>query len=85
MFSRGTLGVVRALTDTRFRDRNEAYVRERFAGSDTFSVLSRVPIVNGRAVTPDWTLSDNRLHEWPEVGSAGSHKSDDDVGSGPGT
>ncbi|HEX4705551.1 MAG TPA: helix-turn-helix transcriptional regulator [Pseudonocardiaceae bacterium] len=65
LFSRGTLGAVRALTDTRFRDRNEAYVRERFAGSDTFSVLSRVPVVHGRVVTPDWTVPEIRLHEWP--------------------
>jgi hypothetical protein len=65
MFSRGTLGVVRALTDARFRDRNEAYLRERFGRSDHFSVLTRVPIVNGRVVTPDWTIPDNRLHRRP--------------------
>jgi len=75
MFSRGTHGVVRALTDARFRDRNEAYLRERFGRSDSFSVLTRVPIVNGRALTPDWTVPDNRLHEWPGGGSAGSQES----------
>jgi len=75
MFGRGTYGVVRALTDARFRDRNEAYLRERFGRSDSFSVLTRVPIVNGRAVTPDWTVSYNRLHEWPGGGSAGRQES----------
>jgi transcriptional regulator with XRE-family HTH domain len=75
MFSRGTHGVVLALTDARFRDRNEAYLRERFGRSDSFSVLTRVPIVNGRAVTPDWTVPYNRLHEWPGGGSAGSQES----------
>jgi len=75
MFSRGTYGVVRALTDARFRDRNEAYLRERFGRSDAFSVLTRVPIVNGRVVTPDWTVPDNRLHEWPGGASAGSQES----------
>lgn len=71
MFSRGTLGVVRALTDARFRSQNEAYIREQFAGSDTFSVLTRVPVVNGSVVTPDWTISENLLHEWSEVGVGG--------------
>ena len=71
MFGRGTYGAVRALTDRRFRDRNEAYIRERFAESDSFFVLSRVPIVNGRVVTPDWTLPEARLYEWPEVSKVG--------------
>jgi hypothetical protein len=65
MFSRGTFGAVRALTDPRFRDRNEAYIRERFAGSDTLSVLTQVDVTNGLVVTPDWTLPETRLHEWP--------------------
>jgi hypothetical protein len=64
MFARGTYGAVRALTDARFRDRNEEYVAQRFGG-DTFSVLARVPVVNRETVTPDWTVEHNRLHEWP--------------------
>jgi transcriptional regulator with XRE-family HTH domain len=66
MFSRGVLGAVRALTDANFRDRNSEYIRQRFAGGDTYSILARVQIVNGAVVTPDWTRSDTRLHEWPE-------------------
>ena len=66
MFSRGTLGVVRALTDTRFRSQNEAHIRERFDDADAFSVLTRVPVVNGLVVTPDWTKPENLLHEWSE-------------------
>ncbi|MEU3644001.1 helix-turn-helix transcriptional regulator [Lentzea sp. NPDC034063] len=65
MFSRGTFGVVRALTDTRFRDRNNAYVRGRFAGHDTFSIISRVQVLHGSVVTPDWTIPEFLLHEWP--------------------
>lgn len=66
MFSRGTFGAVRALTDVRFRDRNEEYVQDRFGGSDTFSVLTQVDVVaRGRVLTPDWTNSETRLHEWP--------------------
>ncbi|WP_410569528.1 helix-turn-helix domain-containing protein [Amycolatopsis sp. cmx-4-61] len=67
MYGRGTLGAVRALTDVRFRDRNTAYVRERFGDLESFSIISRVPVVGGQGLTPDWTLEENRLHEWPEA------------------
>lgn len=65
MYQRGTLGVVRALTDEKFRDRNDHYIRTRFAGQTSFSLISRVRVVNGVVITPDWTDQDNRLHEWP--------------------
>jgi hypothetical protein len=65
MYSRGTYGAVRALTDIRFRDRNAQYLRERFGGSDNYCILMRVPIVNGATLTPDWTDGDNfTLFEW---------------------
>ncbi|MEU4251130.1 helix-turn-helix transcriptional regulator [Amycolatopsis sp. NPDC026612] len=67
MYGRGTLGAVRALTDARFRDRNADYVRGRFEGVESFSIISRVPVVGGQGMTPDWTLEENRLHEWPEA------------------
>jgi transcriptional regulator with XRE-family HTH domain len=67
MYGRGTLGAVRALTDVRFRDRNRDYLRKRFGGAESFSIISRVPVVAGRGLTPDWTVPDNRLHEWPEA------------------
>ncbi|MFI5897480.1 XRE family transcriptional regulator [Actinoplanes sp. NPDC051513] len=66
MYGRGTYGAVRALTDAKFRDRNEDYVRKRFRDAPTFSILMRVRInLNGAVVTPDWTLAEERLHEWP--------------------
>jgi hypothetical protein len=67
MYGRGTLGAVRALTDARFRDRNIAYVQGRFGDVESFSIISRVPVVGGQGLTPDWTLEENRLHEWPEA------------------
>lgn len=67
LFGRGVLGAVRALTDERFRDRNADYLAERFAGSDTYSIVMRVPIIGGAVLTPDWTRPDVRLHEWPEA------------------
>jgi transcriptional regulator with XRE-family HTH domain len=66
MFGRGTYGAVRALTDQRFRKRNEDFVTARFDPDSGFSILMRVQIVNGEVLTPDWTLAETRLHEWPE-------------------
>ena len=64
VYGRGTYGAVRALTDERFRDRNAKYLRETFGDSDAFCILTRVTVVNGRALTPDWTLPETRLFEW---------------------
>ncbi|WP_291415510.1 helix-turn-helix transcriptional regulator [Actinophytocola sp.] len=65
MFGRGTYGVVRALTDARFRDRNAKYLGDRFSGVNQFSIISSVQIVAGRVLTPDWTKPKYNLHEWP--------------------
>jgi hypothetical protein len=64
MYGRGTYGAVRALTDERFRDRNAEYIQDRFAGSETFCLLTRVTVENGVTLTPDWTLPETRLFEW---------------------
>ncbi|MFD0203025.1 MULTISPECIES: hypothetical protein [Saccharothrix] len=65
-YGRGTLGVVRALTDGRFRDRNAEYLERRFPGQASYSILTRVTVVNGQVVTPDWNLPECRVFEWPE-------------------
>jgi hypothetical protein len=66
MYGRGTYGAVRALTNAKFRRRNEEYIRERFRGEPAFSILMRVRInTSGATATPDWTLDLDRLHEWP--------------------
>lgn len=64
MYGRGTYGAVRALTDARFRDRNAEYVEERFGDRDSYCILTRVPIVNGATLTPDWTIDYYKLFEW---------------------
>jgi transcriptional regulator with XRE-family HTH domain len=70
MYGRGLYGAVRALTDQRFRDRNEEYLDTRFGGSDTFGLLMRVRMApGGKVITPDWTKADTRLHEWTEEAS----------------
>lgn len=64
MYSRGTYGAVRALTDERFRDRNAEYLQARFGDSESYCILTRVPVVNGATITPDWTTDDYTLFEW---------------------
>jgi hypothetical protein len=64
MYAGGIYGAVRALTDIRFRDRNAAYIQDRFADSASFCILSRVRIEPGAPLTPDWSLPDNRMFEW---------------------
>jgi transcriptional regulator with XRE-family HTH domain len=64
MYGRGTYGAVRALTDARFRGRNAGYLRSRFGDSDSYCILTRVPVVNGATITPDWTIEQYRLFEW---------------------
>lgn len=64
MYQRGTLGAVRTLTDAMFRDRNNQFARARFAGMSEFSILSRVQVVFGEVITPDWNNPEIQLHEW---------------------
>jgi hypothetical protein len=66
MYGRGTLGVVRALTDARFRDRNDAFVARHFSSARAFSIITRVSVVRGQVLTPDWTQPETRMHEWAE-------------------
>ncbi|HET7014093.1 MAG TPA: helix-turn-helix transcriptional regulator [Streptosporangiaceae bacterium] len=67
MYGRGSYGCVRALTDANFRDRNSAYLKSRFGESDSYCILTRIPIVHGATLTPDWSLGDNTLFEWSQV------------------
>jgi hypothetical protein len=67
MYGRGVLGAVLALTGASYRERNARFIQNRFGdGAETYSVLSRVRILGGEVVAPDWTVSGNVLHEWPE-------------------
>lgn len=63
VYSRGVLGAVRTLTDDAVRERNEAYLANRFPGG-SYALLLRVPLVNGTTVSPDLEIPQNRLFEW---------------------
>jgi transcriptional regulator with XRE-family HTH domain len=67
MFARGTVGVVRALSDTKIRERNTDYLSRRFAAAKTYAILSKVKVVANEVVVPDWTLDDIRLFEWSDA------------------
>lgn len=66
--SRGVLGAVRCLTDAQVRDMNENYLAQRFPRGDRFSLLLRVPVMNGQALSPDLQNAETRLYEWPPAG-----------------
>jgi transcriptional regulator with XRE-family HTH domain len=53
IFSRGTYGVVRALTDANLRARNEHYITEHFPDLNQFWMVLQVPVFAGETITPD--------------------------------
>ena len=75
IFARGVLGAVRAVTDDKIRRQNEQYLTSRFADTDRFAILMRVPVLIGNAQTPDLQNALTRLYEWrgdamPKKGSS---------------
>jgi transcriptional regulator with XRE-family HTH domain len=63
--SRGVLGSVRALTDARIREANEAYLAEHFPDGE-YALLMRVPVFHGEALSPDLKKPENILYAWPQ-------------------
>jgi len=64
MYGRGSYGAVRALTDPRFREPNAEYLRSRFGECEAYCILTRVPVVHGATLTPDWTNGEHIIFEW---------------------
>ena len=63
--SRGVLGAVRSLTDARLRESNESYIAVSFGNADTFLILTRVQVIEGKTMTPDFKIPDTVLFRWP--------------------
>jgi Helix-turn-helix len=63
--SRGVMGAVRSLTDARLRESNERYIVENFADFDSFAILMRVLVIEGKALTPDFYATGSVLYQWP--------------------
>lgn len=62
--SRGVLGAVRTLTDRRLLESNEQYIAEHFPANH-FGILTRVQVIEGEAMTPDLSIEDTILYQWP--------------------
>jgi hypothetical protein len=63
--SRGVFGAVRTLTDARLRDTNERYISSNFS-PESFAILMRVKVIDGKAMTPDFNTPDTVLYRWPQ-------------------
>lgn len=67
IFSRGSYGAVRALTDPLLRSRNEQFLYERFRDPEgrnslrPFWMLFHVPVLQGETLTPDLNRPFHRL------------------------
>jgi hypothetical protein len=62
--SRGVLGAVRSLIDEQLRDSNEQYISQKFGNSRSFALLFRVPVIEARAMTPDFNARGCVLYQW---------------------
>lgn len=67
--SRGVYGAVRSLTDAQLRDSNERYIADNFP-DQKFCILMRVQIIEGRAMTPDFSTEGTVLYKWPSGADA---------------
>lgn len=72
--SPGVLGTVRSLTDARLRESNERYIARNFRDTQQFGILMRIQIIEGRAMTPDFSRPGTVLYQWP-VGPSGAPES----------
>jgi hypothetical protein len=69
--SRGVLGAVRSLTDERLRESNERYISRNFPDNQQFCILMRIQVIEGAAMTPDFSIAGTVLYQWPAApGSA---------------
>lgn len=64
MYGRGTYGAVRALTHSAFRAANTQWLRSRFEDREAFCLVTRVTVVDGKTLTPDWAAGEHILFEW---------------------
>ncbi|HEV7657947.1 MAG TPA: helix-turn-helix domain-containing protein [Mycobacteriales bacterium] len=79
VYTRGTLGSVRLLTDIALRDENSSYLAHRFTDAKQFAIMVKVPVVSGRALTPDLYNEEARLYEWSDAEPSGEARPDGDA------
>ena len=62
--TRGVLGAAKCFIDLEMRDRNEAYLKQRFPEGSTYCVVMRVQVVHQDVRIPDLSKEDDRFFEW---------------------
>lgn len=67
--SRGVLGAVRSLTDKRLRESNERYLARNFSDNEQFGILMRIQVIEGAAMTPDFSIAGTVLYQWSAASS----------------
>ena len=73
--SRGVYGAVRSLTDKRLRESNERYISQHFPDNKEFGILMRVQVIEGRAMTPDFSIAGTVLYQWSGKSSQSTARS----------
>ena len=63
-YSRGTYGIVCALTDPKMKQHNAGRVARHLQAGPFYSVVSRIRVVANEVLVPDWTHAADREHEW---------------------
>ena len=74
--SRGVLGAARSLTDKRLRESNERYIAKNFTDNQKFCILMRIQVIEGVAMTPDFSIAGTVLYQWPAASGQASFGSD---------
>jgi hypothetical protein len=64
LHSRGALGAARILTDVQVRQSNEQYILDNFGEDGCFAIIMSVPIISGKAMSPDLNAPGNVLYKW---------------------
>jgi transcriptional regulator with XRE-family HTH domain len=64
--SRGVHGAALAFIDSRVKDANEQYLKDKFGNTDAFCIAMQIPISNNVALPPNLWREDVRLYEWSD-------------------
>jgi hypothetical protein len=69
--SRGVHGSALCFIDSRVRDTNEQYLKEKFGNTDAFCIAMKIPVRNKVALPPNLWREEVRQYEWSD--GTGAH------------
>lgn len=64
--SRGVHGAALCFIDSRVKDANEQYLKDKFGNTDAFCIAMNIPVRNNVALPPNLWREDVRLYEWSD-------------------